>query len=149
MTPPDANAPAGGEQAGGELAGWHAAGPADEIPVEGALVIALKPPVAVFRLEDGFYATDDTCTHAQSSLAEGYIEDGTVECEFHFAKFDIRTGKALTPPAVIPLATYPVATRDGIVYVDLRGRAGCPIEQLSPGDQVTPPSGSVKDQGVR
>jgi nitrite reductase/ring-hydroxylating ferredoxin subunit len=149
MTPPAANAPASGKQAGAELAGWHAVGPADEIPVDGALVIALKPPVALFRLEDGFYATDDTCTHAQSSLAEGYIEDGTVECEFHFAKFDIRTGKALTPPAVIPLATYPVATRDGIVYVDLRGRAGCPIEQLSPGDQVTSPSGSLKDQGVR
>ena len=102
----------------------------DEVEVDGAMVIPVKPPVAVFRLEDGFFATDDTCTHAQSSLAEGYIEDGTVECEFHFAKFDIRTGQALTPPAVIPLATYPVATRGGIVYVALRGRAGCPIEQL-------------------
>jgi 3-phenylpropionate/trans-cinnamate dioxygenase ferredoxin subunit len=119
------------QPAGNELAGWHAAGAVDEVDVDGAMVIPVKPPVAVFRLADGFFAADDTCTHALSSLAEGYIEDGTVECEFHFAKFDIRTGKALTPPAVIPLVTYPVAVRDGIVYVDLRARAGCPIEKLS------------------
>jgi nitrite reductase/ring-hydroxylating ferredoxin subunit len=125
MTQPEANA------ARGELAGWHVAGAVDEIEVHGAIVIPVKPRVAVFRLEDGFFATDDTCTHALSSLAEGYIEDGTVECEFHFAKFDIRTGKALTPPAVTPLVTYPVAVRDGIVYVDLHGRVGCPSEQLS------------------
>lgn len=129
MTHPGAEEPAAsGEPA---LAGWQAAGAADEIPVDGAIVIPLKPPVAVFRLEDGFYATDDTCTHALSSLAEGYIEDGTVECEFHFAKFDVRSGKALTPPAVVPLATYPVAVHDGTIYVDLRGRVGCPVEQLT------------------
>jgi 3-phenylpropionate/trans-cinnamate dioxygenase ferredoxin component len=113
------------------LTGWTAAGAADEVEVDGAMVIPVKPPVAVFRLDDGFFAIDDTCTHALSSLSEGYIEDGTVECEFHFAKFDIRSGKALTPPAVTPLGSYPVAVRDGIVYVDLRGRAGCPIDQLS------------------
>jgi 3-phenylpropionate/trans-cinnamate dioxygenase ferredoxin component len=117
--------------AGTGLSGWTAAGAVDEVEVDGAMVIPVKPPVAVFRLDDGFFATDDTCTHALSSLAEGYIEDGTVECEFHFAKFDIRSGKALTPPAVTPLITYPVAVRDGVVYVDLRDRAGCPIEQLS------------------
>jgi 3-phenylpropionate/trans-cinnamate dioxygenase ferredoxin subunit len=113
------------------LTGWTAAGAVDEVEIDGVMVIPLKPPVAVFRLDDGFFATDDTCTHALSSLAEGYIEDGTVECEFHFARFDIRSGKALTPPAVTPLVTYPVAVRDGIVYVDLRDRVGCPIEQLS------------------
>jgi 3-phenylpropionate/trans-cinnamate dioxygenase ferredoxin component len=126
MTQPEANGPAAAEEA----AEWYAAGAADEVPVDGAIVVPVKPPVAVFRLEDGFFATDDTCTHALSSLAEGYIENGTVECEFHFAKFDIRTGKALTPPAVTPLVTYPVAVRDGIVHVDLRGRVGCLVEQL-------------------
>jgi nitrite reductase/ring-hydroxylating ferredoxin subunit len=115
----------------GELAGWHRVGRrAEEIPVDEAVLIEVTPPVAVFRLADGFFATDDTCTHAKSSLADGYIEDGTVECEFHFAKFDIRTGKALTAPAVTGLATYPVVVRDGVVYVDLRGRTGCAAERL-------------------
>jgi nitrite reductase/ring-hydroxylating ferredoxin subunit len=86
--------------------------------------------VAVFRIAEGFFAVDDTCTHAESSLAEGYIEGDSVECEFHFAKFDLRTGAALTPPAITPVQTYPVAVHDGILYVDLRGHPGCPIQQL-------------------
>jgi 3-phenylpropionate/trans-cinnamate dioxygenase ferredoxin subunit len=86
-------------QAAEDLVGWHAAGVAGEVPVDGAIVNPVKPTVAVFRLEDdGFFATDDTRTHALSSLAERYIEDGTVECDFRFAKFDFRSGKALTPP---------------------------------------------------
>lgn len=106
-----------------DVSGWHAAGPADAIPCGGATVLPLRPPVAVFHIDEGFFATDDTCTHAESSLGEGYIEDGTVECEFHFAKFCIRTGAALTAPASVPLRTYPVAVREGTVYVDLRDRA--------------------------
>jgi nitrite reductase/ring-hydroxylating ferredoxin subunit len=113
-----------------ELAEWHQVGTVEEIPVDEALVIPVKPPVVVFHLEDGFFATDDTCTHAESSLGEGYLEDGTVECEFHFAKFDIRTGAPLTPPAVTPLATYPVVVHHGTVYVDLRGDRGCIVERL-------------------
>lgn len=113
-----------------EVADWHRVGPADKVEVDAAVVLPFLPPVAVFHVEDGYFATDDTCTHAESSLAEGYIEDGTVECEFHFAKFDVRTGAALTAPASVPLRTYPVAVLDGVLFVDLRGREGCAIEQL-------------------
>jgi 3-phenylpropionate/trans-cinnamate dioxygenase ferredoxin component len=109
---------------------WYRLGPADELAENESTVIALRPPVAVFHIEDGFYATDDTCTHAESSLAEGYVEDGTVECEFHFAKFDIRTGRALSPPAKTALATYPVVVRDGFIYVDLRNRQSCAARRL-------------------
>ncbi|MHA3701107.1 non-heme iron oxygenase ferredoxin subunit [Jatrophihabitans sp. YIM 134969] len=112
------------------LVEWTEVGPADAIEVNTAQVLALTPPVAVFHLEDGFHATDDTCTHAEYSLGSGWIEDGRVECELHFAAFDIRTGKAATPPASVDLATYPVVVVDGVVYVDLRGRQGCAIAQL-------------------
>jgi nitrite reductase/ring-hydroxylating ferredoxin subunit len=113
-----------------DLRDWTEVGAADGIELDSATVLPLRPPVAVFHIEDGFFATDDTCTHAEFSLGEGWIEDGTVECELHAAKFDIRTGAAVTPPASIPLTTYPVAVVDGTVYVDLRGRTGCAIEQL-------------------
>jgi 3-phenylpropionate/trans-cinnamate dioxygenase ferredoxin component len=113
-----------------DLADWHRAGPADDIELDAAIVLPLLPPVAIFHVDGGFFATDDTCTHAESSLAEGYVEDGTVECEFHFAKFDVRTGAALTPPAVTPLRVYPVEVHEGVLYVDLRGRPGCAVEQL-------------------
>ena len=106
------------------LAEWHDAGPADAVAVDAAIVLALKPPVAIYHIEDGYYASDDTCTHAEYSLGEGYIEDGTVECELHAAKFDIKTGRALGPPATIPVMTYPVVVLNATLYVDLRARLG-------------------------
>ena len=76
------------------------------------------PPIAVFNLDGDFYATDDTCTHDKYSLADGYVDDGVVECALHMAKFNIRTGKVLSPPATEDVATYDVKVEDGIVYVD-------------------------------
>jgi nitrite reductase/ring-hydroxylating ferredoxin subunit len=87
------------------------------LPPGEAVVAPTQPPIAVFNVDGEFFATDDTCTHAQSSLAEGFIDGDTVECEMHFATFCIRTGAALTPPAVIPLKTYPVTVVDGSVFV--------------------------------
>ncbi|MEM7584418.1 MAG: non-heme iron oxygenase ferredoxin subunit [Acidobacteriota bacterium] len=55
--------------------------------------------VAVFNLGGEFYAIDDLCTHEEGPLSEGYIENGRVECPWHAAWFDIKTGKALTEPA--------------------------------------------------
>ena len=87
-------------------------------------VLKIEPPglrpVAVYRLDGEFYATDDTCTHGNASLADGEVEeDGVVECPFHAGTFDVRTGEALSFPCVLPLKTYPGVVEDGTVYVDL------------------------------
>ncbi|MDW5615145.1 bifunctional 3-phenylpropionate/cinnamic acid dioxygenase ferredoxin subunit [Mycolicibacterium sp. D5.8-2] len=103
--------------------GWYDVCAVSELAPGTARVLHVDPPVAVFLVDDEYFATDDTCTHAQSSLADGFIEGQTVECEFHFAKFCLRTGAALTPPAVVPLAIYPVEVSNGMVRVDLSGRA--------------------------
>jgi len=76
-------------------------------------------PLAVFHLEDGFYVTDDTCTHGQASLAEGCIEDGEVECPAHGGRFEIRTGEAVAFPAAAPLRCYPAQVRDGKIYAEV------------------------------
>ncbi|WP_021592945.1 bifunctional 3-phenylpropionate/cinnamic acid dioxygenase ferredoxin subunit [Actinomadura welshii] len=78
-----------------------------------------EPPVAVFNVGGDFFATDDTCTHDNYSLADGYIDDEVVECPLHMAKFCIRTGKVLSPPATRGLTSYPVKVEDGAVYVDV------------------------------
>ncbi len=75
-------------------------------------------PIAVFRVGDEFFATDNTCTHAKFSLSEGYVEGATVECALHNARFCLRTGKVLSPPATIPLRTYPVRVEGGEVFVE-------------------------------
>src|SRR5260370_23184751 len=73
----------------------------------GAMRLNHKPPIAVYRLNDGFYATDDTCTHAEASLAAGDrdLEECAVECPYHGSFFDITTGHVLSLPASEPLKT--------------------------------------------
>jgi nitrite reductase/ring-hydroxylating ferredoxin subunit len=76
-------------------------------------------PLAVFNVDGEYLCTSDTCTHEASSLADGYIEGDTVECAFHFARFSLRTGAVLCPPALMPLKTFAVKVEGGKVYVDL------------------------------
>ncbi len=84
---------------------------------EGLKVDSVRPPIAVFHLDGEYYATADTCSHADSSLSEGYVEDGEVECVWHLARFCLRTGAARTLPATAPIRTYEVRVEDGEVHV--------------------------------
>ncbi|MDN5938009.1 MAG: non-heme iron oxygenase ferredoxin subunit [Salinisphaera sp.] len=65
--------------------------------------------VAVYNIDGAFYAIEDTCTHDGGELASGEIEGDEVICPRHGARFCIRSGQALTPPAYEDVATY--ATR--------------------------------------
>lgn len=91
------------------------------VPDEGS-VLDVDPPVTVWKVDGELYATDDTCTHEDYSLAEGYVDGCQVECALHWATFDVRTGEALSLPACAPLRTYPVRVTDGGVFVDLASR---------------------------
>ncbi len=73
--------------------------------------------IALCKLGDQAFAVDDACTHEHAWLSDGIIEDGCIECPLHQALFDIRTGKALTPPAIIDLAVYSVKIENGMVWV--------------------------------
>jgi 3-phenylpropionate/trans-cinnamate dioxygenase ferredoxin subunit len=64
--------------------------------------------IAVYRLGDEFYAIEDLCTHDGGPLAEGEVEDDVVICPRHGARFSIKTGAALSFPAITPVETYPV-----------------------------------------
>ena len=64
--------------------------------------------MALYRVEGDFFATGDVCTHAFAFLTQGYLEEHTIECPLHQGCFDIRTGKALTPPVTVDIPSYPV-----------------------------------------
>ena len=64
------------------------------------------------------YAIEDVCTHDGGPLDQGELEGETVVCPRHGATFDVRTGDALTLPAVVPLMTYPVTVEGDDVFVD-------------------------------
>ncbi|MDK8465736.1 non-heme iron oxygenase ferredoxin subunit [Marinobacter sp. SS13-12] len=79
-----------------------------------------QPPVVVYKVGGNFFATDNTCTHGEASLAEGEVDDDfIIECPFHGGTFDIRTGEAIDFPCVLPLKSYPVTVEGGGVYVNL------------------------------
>ncbi|WP_433654280.1 bifunctional 3-phenylpropionate/cinnamic acid dioxygenase ferredoxin subunit [Nocardia sp. CA-128927] len=74
-------------------------------------------PIAVFHTEEGLFAIDDTCTHQDASLADGWVENCTVECPLHESCFDLRTGRVSGPPAKVGVRTYAVRVLDGDVVV--------------------------------
>ncbi|SEA61620.1 3-phenylpropionate/trans-cinnamate dioxygenase ferredoxin subunit [Bowdeniella nasicola] len=74
--------------------------------------------IAVFHSDnDEWYALDDTCTHADASLADGWIEGEEVECPMHTARFCLRTGKVLCMPATEDMRTHKVEVRGEDVYL--------------------------------
>jgi 3-phenylpropionate/trans-cinnamate dioxygenase ferredoxin component len=75
--------------------------------------------VALLKVGGRFYAIDDVCTHDGGPLAEGRLEDHTIACPRHGAKFDIRTGQALTMPATQPTAAHEVKVVGEEVFVKL------------------------------
>lgn len=102
------------------MSNWVLATKYSELEERGVVVfVHCNCPIAVFLLEDGVYAIDDTCSHAAVSLSGGKVEGGVVECPRHGARFDIRTGKNLCFPAVRPVRSYPVKVEGGEVYVDV------------------------------
>lgn len=91
------------------------------LPV-GEVVTVTPPgmaPISVFHTSDGLYAIDDTCTHQDASLADGWVEGCTVECPLHEACFDLRTGVPSGPPAKIAVRTHDVSIVDGTVLLHL------------------------------
>lgn len=108
----------------------------DVMAGEGLRFAEVSPPIAIFRTEDDeFFALDDTCTHQDASLADGWVEDCWVECPLHASKFDLRTGEVDEPPAKRPVRTHAVEVVDGEIFVTLSTEA----PNLPPGVSIGTP----------
>ena len=95
-----------------------------EIPDPGKTLVEVEGEmVALFHVGGQFYALDDVCTHDGGPLADGELRDYKIACPRHGAKFDIRTGAALTMPAVRPTRSHEVKVEAGGVWVRLRDAA--------------------------
>ena len=73
--------------------------------------------IALFRQGDEVFALGDRCSHAEASLSEGEVLDGTVECPRHGSAFDLRTGKALSLPATHGAPVYRAEVEGDDVYL--------------------------------
>ena len=73
--------------------------------------------IAVFRDGDAYYALDDTCPHEKASLADGWLEDGEIECPLHQSRFSLRTGAVTCLPTTRNARTHRVEVIDGRVWL--------------------------------
>ncbi len=94
--------------------------PLDELPPGSMkLVHAGQLYLGVYNCGGELFALEDRCSHDDGPLAEGDWEpdEGVAVCPRHGARFDIRSGRALSLPAYEPVETFPVRVEDGVVKV--------------------------------
>ena len=94
------------------------AGPAESLRDGETRSFALgRRMVAVARSGDAYFAFDDVCTHDGAELTGGAIEGDEIICPRHGARFCLRTGEALTPPAYEPVRVYETKVESGQLWV--------------------------------
>jgi nitrite reductase/ring-hydroxylating ferredoxin subunit len=101
-----------------ESLGWHRLAALSDLREGEPFAAKLgDDPIALHRLDGVVFAIGDVCTHEFALLSGGFVEDGEIECPLHQARFDIRTGRCLSPPATMDLPTYDVRIDGDNVYV--------------------------------
>ena len=96
--------------------------PAEELPPgEVKIVHVGELTLGIYNLNGEFYALEDRCSHDDGPLCEGDfdLDDGYAVCPRHGAHIDIRTGAALTLPAVESVDTFRVSVDDGLIKVSV------------------------------
>tara|TARA_B110000483_G_scaffold57847_1_gene72376 strand:- start:1076 stop:1399 length:324 start_codon:yes stop_codon:yes gene_type:complete len=103
------------------LDNWHLVCKEDDIDMEDLIRFDNENSTyCIYKIEDGFYATDGICTHENVHLEDGLVMDGEIECPMHQGIFDIKTGKAKSPPACVDLKTYPVKSENGNIFIQIK-----------------------------
>lgn len=100
------------------MADWTDVSSVDELVPGAHRVVEVEGTViAVFNLDGRYYAIEDVCTHDGGTLTGGAVEGGEIVCPRHGARFSIRTGEVLAPPAYEPISTFPTRIEAGRVQV--------------------------------
>ena len=127
-----------------------------DIPDPGKLLVEVDGEmIALFHVDKSFYAIDDVCTHDGGPLVDGELKDYTIACPRHGAKFDIRTGAALSMPAIRPTLAHDVKVEDGAISVRLReagsgpsGNPSSPTPQRATTASVLPTQAADKPETI-
>lgn len=103
-----------------ETAEYIAVATVDELPNGARKIVEVDgKPIAVFNIAGTLYAIADVCSHDDGPVAEGDLYGYEIECPRHGARFDVRTGKVLSFPAIVDIPAYPVKIENGEVLVGL------------------------------
>jgi nitrite reductase/ring-hydroxylating ferredoxin subunit len=92
----------------------------DELEDQQAKLVEVEGQrIALFRVREEFYALSDACTHRGGALSEGTVQGAEVTCPWHGARFDIKTGAVLGPPAGREVRSYPVRITGADVEIEM------------------------------
>ena len=99
--------------------------PSDQIPQGERIFIEVEGrSIVIFNLSGQLFAIGDVCSHDNGPVGDGEIEENEIICPRHGARFDIRTGKATSLPAVVDIPAYPVRVVDGMLEIGLPKASG-------------------------
>ncbi len=106
--------------------GWVEIGEDSDLPVSDVIRFDHgRKTYAVIRDHEGkLYATDGICTHGNNHLADGLVIAGTIECPKHNGRFHLSDGSPARAPICRGLATYPVESRDGRLFMRVTAPGG-------------------------
>jgi nitrite reductase/ring-hydroxylating ferredoxin subunit len=97
---------------------WHRVGSRSKLTPNEPLAVEIDgKPVGVYLVDGAVHAIGNLCTHEYAILTDGFVEGDVIECPIHQARFSIKTGKALSEPAVVDVPTYAVKVEGDDVYV--------------------------------
>lgn len=97
--------------------------PVDDVPNGQRLFLEIdNVQIVILNIAGEFYAIEDVCSHDDGPLGDGELDGKVIVCPRHGARFDVRTGKALSLPAIVDIRAYPIRIVNGEIEL------GLPIE---------------------
>ena len=102
------------------MAQWVKAAEVSEVPPGQKKQIDLDGVEVVLCNVNGEYcAIEDVCTHDGATLGNGRLRGEEISCPRHGARFNVKTGAALSMPAVVPVDTYPVKVEGNSILIEV------------------------------
>ena len=102
--------------------GWIDASDEADVPDDDVIGVQVAGhDIALYKVDGSVFATDNTCTHGQARLCDGFLEGHEIECPLHPGRFDIRDGSATCAPVTEAIRCYPVRIEGGRVFLRLQG----------------------------
>ncbi|MFN2455717.1 MAG: Rieske (2Fe-2S) protein [Pyrinomonadaceae bacterium] len=119
MPPLDSSSDNPATPASEERASAVTVGRAEDVPPGRSAVVELSggKELALFNINNEFYAVENFCPHRGAPLAEGRVCDYAVECNWHNWRFDVRTGKCLSNNTAVE--SYQVVIEDGWIKINM------------------------------
>jgi 3-phenylpropionate/trans-cinnamate dioxygenase ferredoxin subunit len=103
-----------------DLCEFYEVAAVEEIPNGERLFLEIGDDyIVLFNVAGGFYAIADLCSHDDGPLGDGGVEGHSIICPRHGAKFDLRSGKVLSMPAVTDIPAYPVRIIEGQIEIGI------------------------------